>query len=61
MKNKIQKARKVMRDAFKKDSDFENVYIANMACLLHDQNTRDLSWRECNDLAQNLLVLIYRK
>ena len=50
-----------MRDAFKKDQDFERVYVANMSCLLHDQNTRDLSWVECNDLAQDLLVLIFRK
>lgn len=59
MKNKIQKARETMANSFKKDPDFEYVYISNIACLIHDNNTRDLSWKECNVLAKKVLDLIF--
>ena len=57
--NKIPNARKAFREAFKKDDGFREMYIANIACCLHDNNSRDLSWRECNELADKLLDLIF--
>jgi len=33
----IKRARKVMRNAFEKDPDFAETYVANIATLLHDK------------------------
>jgi len=52
--NKIQKARKIMRDAFEKDPDFKQGYISNIAMLLHDQYPG-----ERNAAAEDILKLIF--
>ncbi len=35
--NKIEKARKIFKNAFEKDDYFKQVYISNVAMLLHDR------------------------
>jgi len=56
--NKIQKARKTMRDAFDADSDFKMGYIANIAMLLHDHHGIT-NYEKRNAAAEDILKLIF--
>lgn len=56
--NKIQKARKVFKDAFKKDPDFKQGYRSNIAMLLHDRHgITDYDKR--NKAAEDILELVF--
>ena len=56
--NPIPQARKVFRDAFDKDSDFKQGYIANIAMLLHDHHgITDFDKR--NAAAEDILKLVF--
>ena len=62
--NEIQKARKTMRDAFNKDEDFKEVYIANIAMLLYDKlHSKKYKPRlrpvDRNSIAKDILNLIF--
>lgn len=58
MMNKIQKARKVMRDAFEKDEGFKLGYVSNIAMLLHDRyGITDIDIR--NKAAEDILKKIF--
>ena len=70
--NKIEKARKVMRDAFKKDPDFRFGYEANIAMLIYDDQYQDpmsplhqaanLKTKEgCNIIADRIIDLVFGK
>jgi hypothetical protein len=56
--NKIAKARKVMRDAFEKDEDFKESYIANIAMLLHDRHGIR-NYEKRNAAAKEILELVF--
>jgi len=65
--NKIQKARKTMRDAFDADSDFKMSYIANIAMLLYDRLEKEgimlpneiANYEKRNAVAEDILKLIF--
>lgn len=62
--NKIAKARKVMRDAFKKDEHFRYSYVANIAMLFHDRygNGNYITNHEKrNQAAEDILELIFKE
>ena len=56
--NQIQKARKIFRDAFDKDPDFKQGYVANIAMLLHDQYGLT-DFGERNAAAEDILKLVF--
>ena len=60
MSEKIQKARKTMRDAFKKDEGFRQGYVANIAMLLHDRHGI-IAYDKRNKAADEILELIFSK
>ncbi len=66
--NKFAKARKVMRNTFKKDPDLERGYVDNIAMRLYDLQSGhskkciNFNDKETRDLiARNLLDLIFGK
>lgn len=70
--NKIEKARKVIRDAFKKDPHFRFVYEANIAMLIYDDQYQDamsplhqitdLKTKDgCNNIANRVIDLVFGK
>jgi len=54
----IKRARKVMRNAFEKDPDFAETYVANIAMLLHDKYGITDSI-ERNRAGEDILELIF--
>ena len=56
-RNKIAKARKVMRNALAKDESFRQGYIDNIAGLLYDWGITDYDRR--NKAAEDILRLIF--
>ena len=62
--NKIEEARKVMREAFKEDEHFMYGYVANIAMLLHDRygNGNYITNHEKrNQAAKDILDLVFGK
>lgn len=64
MSSKIAKARKIMRDAFKKDAAFRMGYQSNIAMLIYDDQNHlsslNLCSRKgCNDIANRIIKLIF--
>ncbi len=59
--NEIQKARKAMRDAFERDAEFKEGYIANIAVLLYDRHgiTDYNKLIARNAVAEDILQLIF--
>lgn len=58
--NKIKKARKVMREAFEKDSDFKMTYIANIEMMLYAECGHEgHSNRVTNGVAEKILDRIF--
>jgi hypothetical protein len=62
--NKIQKARKIMRDAFNKDPSFQEVYVSNIAMLLYDRlhakkYRPKLKPEDRNAIAKDILNLLF--
>ena len=59
----IKQARHIMRMAFKRDPDFKQGYIANVAMLLHDHyQNLDFEVRDIREsAAEEIINLIFRK
>jgi hypothetical protein len=57
MLNKIARARRTIRRAFNKDSEFKHGYLANIAMLLYDELNLDYPKRD--ELADKILKLIF--
>lgn len=61
--NEIQEARRVMREAFERDPEFKQTYIANIACMLIDnipglkRNQKAIDIRD--DVAEKILDRIF--
>jgi len=60
MSEKIKKARKIMRDALKKDENFKQVYVSNVAMLLHDRHGIK-AFDKRNNAAEEIIDLIFSK
>ena len=58
--DEIKKARKIMRDAFKRDPDFRYGYQSNVAMLLHDQYGI-IEHDKRNAAADDILKLIFEE
>lgn len=56
--NKIEEARKTMRDAFEESEDFYFGYVSNIAMLLHDRYGIT-GYKTRNEAAQEILKLIF--
>lgn len=63
MSEEIKAARKVMFDEFQKDPEFRETYKANIAMKIWDlsciNGKRRLSAKKCNEIADNLIGLIF--
>jgi hypothetical protein len=60
MSKKIMNARKTMRDAFKNDADFRDLYKANIAMTIYDKRVNGkLNHAQCNEVAEDLIDLLF--
>ena len=55
----VKDARKVLKDAFEEDPDFIRVYVANIACAIHDHVETRMGWKKCNAVADSVFHLIF--
>ena len=59
---RIARARRIMRNIFKKDPDFKRVYIANVAMCLYDNVGKIfLDQKVRNEVALKIVDLIFSK
>lgn len=58
--NDIEKAMKVITDAFKEDPDFRHGYVANVAMLLCDKHGIE-GYDERNAAAEDIINLVFWK
>jgi len=58
--NKIEKARKLMKEALVESGDLYQGYQANIAMCIYDNRRKDgrLNHSECNDVAKKLIYLV---
>lgn len=61
MSKKIESARKVLKDAFRTDPNFRDVYKANIAMYIWDEKRRGTTFNrnQCNNVADGLIKLIF--
>ena len=58
MSKEIIQAREIFKKAFEEDSNFRNVYVANIAMLLHDRYGI-INYKDRNAAANDIMAVIF--